>query len=114
MELRMEEPHEKGVAIRSAPSFALDAVKCPAKRKQGKRWGGYRASKICNQGADAVTTAEGHTTSSASASCCSALRSRKLHAREPGDLGRRRKPYGPRARLRGVGQRYSTDESFEQ
>src|SRR5215471_20597212 len=50
----------------------------------------------------------------------------KLHAREPGDLGdagsehsrqaggRRRKPYGPRARPRGVGQRYSTDESFEQ
>src|SRR5215831_7096685 len=50
----------------------------------------------------------------------------KLPAREPGDLGdacsehsrqaggRRRKPYGPRARPRGVGQRYSTDESFEQ
>src|SRR5215467_7487868 len=48
----------------------------------------------------------------------------KLHAREPGDLGvacgdpsrqaggQRRKPYGPRARLRGVGQRSSTDESF--
>jgi len=77
----MEEPHEKGVAIRSAPSFALDAVKCPAKRKQGKRWAGYRASKICNQGADAVTTAEGHTTSSASASCWAALRSRRPHAR---------------------------------
>src|SRR5690349_25011268 len=54
MELRMKEPHEKGVAIRSAPSFALGAEKCPVKRKQGKRWAGYRASKICNQGADAV------------------------------------------------------------
>src|ERR1041385_2499191 len=81
MELRMQEPHEKGVAIRSAPSFVLGAVKCPAKRKQGKRWAGYRASKICNQGADAVTTAEGHTTSSGRASCWAALRSRRPHAR---------------------------------
>ena len=31
----MKEPHEKGVAIRSAPSFALGAAKCPVKRKQG-------------------------------------------------------------------------------
>src|SRR5450432_1953109 len=81
MESRMKEPHEKGLAIRSAPSFALGAVKFPVKRKQGKRWAGYRASKICNQGADAVTTAEGHTTGSDSASCWSALRSRRPHAR---------------------------------
>src|SRR5580692_8557776 len=81
MELRMKEPYEKGVAIRSAPSFALGAVRCPAKRKQGERWAGYRASKICNQGADAVTTAEGDTTSSASASCGAALRSHRPHAR---------------------------------
>src|SRR6516225_6107443 len=81
MELRMKEPHEKGVAIRSAPSFALDAAKCPVKRKQGKRWAGYRASKICNQGADAVPTAEGHTPGSANASCWVALRSRRPHAR---------------------------------
>lgn len=52
----MQEPHEKGIAIHSAPSFALGAVRFPVKRKQGKRWAGYRASKICNQGADAVTT----------------------------------------------------------
>src|ERR1700680_96316 len=81
MELRMKEPHEKGVAIRSAPSFALGTVRCPVKRKQGKRWAGYRASKICNQGADAVTTAEGNTTSSVNASWWSALRSRTPHAR---------------------------------
>src|SRR6266853_1839734 len=67
MELRMKEPHEKGVAICSAPSFALGTVRCPVKRKQGKRWAGYRASKICNRGADAVTTAEGKTTSRNSA-----------------------------------------------
>src|SRR5258707_455985 len=81
MELRMKEPHEEGVAIHSAPSFALGAVKCPVKRKQGKGWAGYRASKICNQGADAVTTAEGNTTSSVNASCWSALRSQRPHAR---------------------------------
>src|SRR5262245_48291885 len=81
MEVRMQEPREKGVAIRSAPSFALDVAKCPAKRKQGKRWAGYRASRICNQGADAVQVAEGNTTSGVSASCWSVLRSRRPHAR---------------------------------
>src|SRR6516164_8401164 len=81
MELRMQEPHEKGLAIRSAPSFALGAVRWSVKRKQGEGWAGYRASKICNQGADAVTTAEGHTASSANASCWPALRSRRPHAR---------------------------------
>src|ERR1700721_4609625 len=75
------EPHEKGVAIRSAPSFALATAKCSVKRKQGERVAGYRASKICNQGADAVTTAEGNTTSSVNASWWSALRSRRPHAR---------------------------------
>jgi hypothetical protein len=77
----MKEPYEKGLAIRSAPSFAVGAVKPPLKRKQGERWAGYRASKICNQGADAVTTAEGNTTSCAIASGWAALRSRRLHAR---------------------------------
>src|SRR5215467_1288518 len=81
MELRMKEPYEKGVANRSAPSFALDVARRPAKRKQGKRWAGYRASKICNQGVDAVRTAEDNTTSSESASCGSALRSRRPRAR---------------------------------
>jgi integrase len=33
---------------------------------------------------------------------------------KPQDGGRRLRPYGPRARLRGVGQRHITDESFEQ
>src|SRR6516162_4373247 len=65
-----------------------------------------------------------------SASLGSVLRSRRPQtrldtpAREPGDLGdacaslqadgRRLRPCGPYARLRGVGQRHSTDESFEQ
>ena len=41
----MKEPHEKGLAIRSAPSCALGAVKCPVKRKQGKRWAGHPNSR---------------------------------------------------------------------
>ena len=50
----MKEPYEKGLAIHSAPSFALGIVRCTAKRKQGNRWAGYRASKRCNQDADAL------------------------------------------------------------
>ena len=93
MELRMKEPHEKGVAIRSAPSFALDSVRSPVKRKQGKRWAGYRASKICNQGADAVPTAEATRpaalTRAVGRPCVvvDPMHVWKLHAREPGDLG---------------------------
>jgi hypothetical protein len=34
-------PYEKGVAIHSAPSFALGTARCMAKRKQGNRWAGY-------------------------------------------------------------------------
>ena len=50
----MKDPHEKGVAIHSAPSFALGTARCTAKRKQGNRWAGYGASKTPNQDADAV------------------------------------------------------------
>ena len=74
----MKEPHEEGVAIHSAPSFALAAARFPVKRKQGHRWAGYRASKTCNQGADAVTSAEGNMASSANVSCWTALRSHAL------------------------------------
>ena len=81
MEQRMKEPYEEGVANHSAPSFALGAVKCPVKRKQGYGWAGYRASKICNQDADAVTTAEGNMTGSVNASCWAVLRSHRPHAR---------------------------------
>ena len=50
----MKEPYEKGIANHSAPSFALVHREVPAKRKQGYRRAGYRASKNCNQDADAV------------------------------------------------------------
>src|SRR6516164_2495374 len=77
----MKEPYEKGVAIHSAPSFALVVARRSVKRKQGDRWAGYRASKICNQGADAVIWAKGNTNSSDKASCWATLRSRRPHAR---------------------------------
>jgi hypothetical protein len=56
----MKDSHEEGVAIHSAPSFALRAARCAVKRKQGNRWAGYGASKMCNQDADAVRPAEGN------------------------------------------------------
>src|SRR6266566_7710618 len=93
MKQGMKESYEKGVANRSAPSFALPTARCSAKRKQGYRWAGYRAPKRCNQDADAFALAEGNMGGSAIASSCPVLRSRRprhawnLHAREPGDLG---------------------------
>jgi len=41
MKQKMKELYEKGVAIHSAPSFALGIARCTAKRKQGNRWAGY-------------------------------------------------------------------------
>ena len=128
----MQESYEKGVATRSAPSFALGAARCPAKRKQGYRWAGYGASKNCNQDADALDLAEGNMTGGASASQRSVLRSRRPQTRleasctrtgrPPGRLGpnrvetgpRRRKPHGGHVRSGGVGPRNSTDEAAEQ
>jgi hypothetical protein len=78
----MQEPYEKGVAIHSAPSFAQCVARCTVKRKQGYGWAGYRASKNCNQGADAVVKAEGSMATSDGASSgpvlrtCTPLRSR--------------------------------------
>src|ERR1035438_6052038 len=73
----MQESYEKGVAIRSASSFASGAARYLAKRKQRCRWAGYRASKNCNQDADAVDLAEGNMTEGASASRRSVLRSHR-------------------------------------
>ena len=77
----MKEPYEKGIAIHSAPSFAVGAVKPPLKRKQGERWAGYRASKNCNRDADAVVKAEGSMVRNDTASFGLVLRSRRPHAR---------------------------------
>jgi hypothetical protein len=56
----MENPYEEGVAIHSAPSFALGVARRTVKRKQGNRWAGYRASKMLNQDADVFRLAEGN------------------------------------------------------
>src|ERR1039457_5489711 len=77
----MQESYEKGVAIRSASSFASGAARLLAKRKQRYRWAGYRASKNCNQDADAVDLAEGNMTEGASASRRSVLRSHRPQTR---------------------------------
>jgi hypothetical protein len=58
----MQESYEKGLATRSASSFASGAARYLAKRKQRYRWAGYRASKNCNRDADALDLAEGNMT----------------------------------------------------
>jgi hypothetical protein len=50
----MQESYEKGLAPRSASTFASGAARYLAKSKQRYRWAGYRASKNCNQDADAL------------------------------------------------------------
>src|SRR5450759_4219056 len=119
----MQESYEKGVAIRSASSFASGAARYLAKRKQRYRWAGYRASKNCNQDADAVDLAEGNMTEGASASRRSVLRSHRPQTRleasctrtgRPPGRPRRRKPHGGYERSGGVGPRNSTDEAAEQ
>jgi hypothetical protein len=77
----MKNPHEKGVANHSAPSFALYVARPAVKRKQGKRWAGYGASKICNQGADVFNMTEGNMTPGDSASWGPALRSLRPQTR---------------------------------
>ena len=77
----MKDSHEKGVAIHSAPSFALGVARRAVKRKQGNRWAGYRAPKTCNQDADVVREAEGNMTKGDSASPWSVRRSRRPQTR---------------------------------
>jgi hypothetical protein len=47
-------------------------------------------------------------------SCTRTGRPRRRLRHEGQAAGRRLRPYGPRERLRGVGRRHSTDETFEQ
>jgi len=90
----MQESYEKGVATRSASSFALGAARYLAKRKQRYRWAGYRASKSCNQDADAVDLAEGNMTAGASASRRSVLRSHRPQTRLEASCTRTGRPRG--------------------
>ena len=90
----MQESYEKGVAIRSASSFASVAARYLAKRKQRYRWAGYRASKNCNQDADAVDLAEGNMTEGASVSRRSVLRSHRPQTRLEASCTRTGRPPG--------------------
>src|SRR5260370_41295731 len=81
MKQRMQNSYEKGLAIYSALSFALGIARCTAKRKQGNRWGGYRAPKRCNPDADALDMAEGNMSRNDSASSCFVRRSRRPQTR---------------------------------
>ena len=77
----MKDPHEEGVTNHSAPSLALCAARYTGKHKQGNRWAGYGAPKICNQGADVFNMAEGNTNLGDSASRGAALRSLRPQTR---------------------------------
>src|SRR3984893_7722262 len=92
MKQGMQESYEKGVANRSAPSFALHTARCSAKRKQGYRWAGYWAPKRCNQDADAFALAEGNMGGSDIASSCSVLRSRRPQTRLEASCTRTERP----------------------
>ena len=70
MKQRRKKPHEKGLAIHSAPSFALGIARCTAKRKQGKMQSGRRRSGNGGSNMDR----------DASASFCSVWRSRRPHS----------------------------------
>src|ERR1039458_4675659 len=113
----MQESYEKGVAIRSASSFASGAARYLAKRKQRYRWAGYRALKNCNQDADAVATPRSVLRSHRPQTRLKASCTRT--GRPPGRLGpnwvetgpRRRKPHGGYERSGGVETSNSTDEA---
>ena len=78
---RHEAEDERALRERSSdplgPEFCAGRREGSVKRKQGNRWAGYRASKRCNQDADAVSTAEGNMDRSVSASPWTVLRSRR-------------------------------------
>ena len=89
----MKEPYEKGIAIHSAPSFAVGAVKPPLKRKQGKDGLGIELRKIAigtpTLSSKRKAMRAGAQTQVPARSCVvvDPMHVWKLHAREPGDLG---------------------------
>jgi hypothetical protein len=93
MKQGMKESYEKGVANRSAPSFALHTARCSAKRNRGTGGLGIELRK------DAIRTLTllhwrkakwAEAISQVSARSCVVVDPRhawKLHARKPGNLG---------------------------
>src|ERR1039457_7022365 len=74
-------PYEKGVAIRSAPSFAECTVRCIAKRKQGIGGLGIELRKLGIRTLTLLRSAEGNMGGGDIASPSSVLRSHRPQAR---------------------------------
>ncbi len=101
----MKDSHEDGVAIHSAPSFALGVARRTVKRKQGNRWAGYGASKMCNRDADVIGPAEGNMVRGASASPWAVPRSRRPQTRLDTFCTRTGRPRGRLLGTRTAGRR---------
>ena len=89
----MKEPHEKGVAIRSAPSFALGTAKCPVKRNRGKDGLGIELRKFAIRAPTPSPLRKATRPAALSRGTgrpcvvVDPMHVWKLYAREPGDLG---------------------------
>src|SRR3981189_1297397 len=81
MKQGMKESYEKGVANRSAPSFALHTARCSAKRKQGYRAGWGLSSEKMQSGRRPFCIGGGQHGGSDIASPWSVLRSRRPQTR---------------------------------
>src|SRR6202162_249700 len=132
MKQRMKVPYEKGVAIRSASSLARGIARYSAKRRQRIGGVGIQLRKPSIQTPTPLKCAEGNMNRRDTASSCVVRRSRRpqtrletsctrtgrprRHLRLNQAAGRRAKaePQGQHVRLRGVTQRNSTYEPFEQ
>src|SRR5712691_7263707 len=132
MKQRMKVPYEKGVTIRSASSLALGIARYTAKRRQRIGGVGIQLRKLSIRTPTPLKCAEGNMSRRDSASTCSVRRSRRpqtrletsctrtgrprKHLRSNQAAGRRAKaePQGQHVRLRGVTQRHTTDEPYEQ
>src|SRR6266568_3856339 len=132
MKQRMKVPYEKGVTIRSASSLALGIARYTAKRRQRIGGVGIQLRKLSIRTPTPLKCAEGNMNRRDSASSCSVRRSRRPQARletsstrtgrprrhlrlnQAGGRRAKAEPQGPCVRHRGVTQRHSTYEPFEQ
>src|SRR6266699_875581 len=112
MKQRMKEPYGKGVAIHSASSLARGIARYSAKRRQRIGGVGIQLRKLSIRTPTPLKCAEGNMSRRDSASTGRPRR----HLRFSQTAGRRAKaePQGQHVRLRGVTQRHTTDEPYEQ
>jgi hypothetical protein len=132
MKQRMKIPYEKRVAIRSASSLARGIARYSAKRRHRIGGVGIQLRKLSIRTPTPLYCAEGNMNKRDSASSCSVRRSRRPQTRletsctrtgrprrhlwlnQAGDRRAKAKPQGPHVRPRGVTQRHTTYEPFEQ